>query len=135
MRIFLDANVLFLAAKSEGLVRRLLDDLIAEGHVLGADSYVAEEARRNLAIKAPDASAVFARLLDRLEIVPFQVDSAETADLSALPEEDRSVLAAAVRGRCDVLVTGDRAHFAQFYGHILAGVAIHSPRSLTEFLL
>ena len=52
VRIFLDANVLFSAAKSDGFVSRLLDFLMAEGHVLCADGYVAEEARRNLAAKS-----------------------------------------------------------------------------------
>ena len=34
-----------------------------------------------------------------------------------------------------VLVTGDKAHFGRFYGRALAGVTIHSPRSLAEALL
>jgi len=37
--------------------------------------------------------------------------------------------------RCEVLVTGDRTHFGRFYGRRMAGVAIHSPRSLAELLL
>jgi hypothetical protein len=52
-----------------------------------------------------------------------------------LPEKDRPVMSAAVHMRCDVLVTGDRAHFGRFYGRALAGVAIHSPRTLAELLL
>jgi hypothetical protein len=32
VRIFLDANILFSATKSEGFVRRLLDLLVADGH-------------------------------------------------------------------------------------------------------
>jgi hypothetical protein len=55
--------------------------------------------------------------------------------LSVLPEKDRPVMSAAVHMRCDVLVTGDRAHFGRFYGRALAGVAIHSPRTLAELLL
>jgi len=66
VRIFLDANILFSAAKSEGFVRRLLDLLVADGHTLCADAYVAEEARRNLATKgAPGLPALQARL-DRI---------------------------------------------------------------------
>ena len=37
--------------------------------------------------------------------------------------------------KCNALVTGDRTHFGQFYGRSLAGVAIHSPRTLAERLL
>jgi len=37
--------------------------------------------------------------------------------------------------KCDALVTGDRTHFGRLYGQTIAGVAIHSPRSLAELLL
>lgn len=133
--MFLDANVLFSAAKSEGAVRRLLELLTAEGHVLCADGYVAEEARRNLSAKGPTSLAVLAALLDRLEVAPAQADPDSMAEARALPEKDRPVLVAAARLQCDALVTGDRAHFGPFYGRSLCGVAIHSPRSLAEWLL
>ncbi len=135
MRIFLDANVLFSAAKSDGAVRRLLGLLLADGHVLCADSYVAEEARRNLSAKGPAGLTELAALLDRLEIASMQTDLTIVSAALALPEKDRPVLVAAVRMRCAALVTGDRAHFGPFYGSALAGVAIHSPRSLAEQLL
>jgi hypothetical protein len=51
-----------------------------------------------------------------------------------LPEKDRTVLAAAMRLRCDALVTGDRTHFGPGYGKLFGGVTIHSPRSLAEQL-
>jgi hypothetical protein len=44
-------------------------------------------------------------------------------------------LAAAIRLHGDVLVTGDRTHFGALYGKEVAGVRIHSPRSLAEALL
>lgn len=135
MRIFLDANVLFSAAKSEGAVRRLLDDLLVGGHVLCADAYVAEEARRNLAAKAPNGLAALTGLLDRLELMPLQADPSAMTGLPDLPEKDRPAMAAAVRMRCEALMTGDRTHFGRFYGQKLAGVAIHSPRSLAELLI
>ena len=63
MRIFLDANILFSAAKSDGAIRQLLRKLIRAQHTLVADSYVQAEAQRNIAAKA-DAQAV--RDLDAL---------------------------------------------------------------------
>ena len=42
------------------------------------------------------------------------------------------MLGAAIRLRCDALVTGDRTHFGALYGRTIAGVTIHSPRSLAE---
>ncbi|WP_421996918.1 PIN domain-containing protein [Reyranella sp.] len=135
MRIFLDANILFSAARSDGAVRRFLHDLAARGHVPCADGYVAEEARRNLAAKAPQALASLALLLDRVEVASLQAPTTTLPSLAALPEKDRPVMVAAVRMRCDVLVTGDRTHFGAFYGRRLAGISIHSPRSLAEALL
>jgi hypothetical protein len=135
VRIFLDANVLFSAAKSDGFVNRLLVLLISEGHVLCADGYVAEEARRNLAAKGPDRLTELGRWLRRFEVSSVQVDPAMFAALSVLPENDRPVVAGAVRMKCEALMTGDRAHFGRFYGITLAGVAIHSPRTLAELLL
>jgi predicted nucleic acid-binding protein len=135
VRIFLDANVLFSAAKSDGLVRHLLELLLCDGHVLCADGYVVEEARRNLAAKGPQGLPALAALLGRLEVAPLQADPESAAALSGLPEKDRPVVAAAARMACDALVTGDRAHFGRFYGRKLAGIAIHSPRTLAERLL
>ncbi len=134
MRIFLDANILFSAAKSDGAVRRLLELLTAEGHVLCADGYVAEEARRNLAAKGPSSLPMLAALLDRLEVAPAQADPDSIAAAQVLPEKDRPVLVAAARMTCEALVTGDRMHFGAFYGRSLGGVAVHSPRSLAEQL-
>jgi uncharacterized protein len=54
MRVFLDANVLFSAPKSDGAVRELLLLLEQSGHQCCVDACVIEEARRNLAAKAPD---------------------------------------------------------------------------------
>jgi len=135
MRIFLDANVLFSAAKSDGAVRQLIDLLVKAGHELCVDGYVIEEARRNLAAKSPDAVAVLAELLARMSVASAQPgDTALEASLP-LPAKDRPVLAAAIRQRCEALVTGDRTHFGPLYGRTLHGVAIHSPRSLAEALL
>lgn len=134
MRIFLDANILFSAAKSAGAVRELPARTERAGHTLCADEYVAAEARRNLDAKAPDGLTVLDALLARIELVRFRAGglSAELARL--LPQKDRPVLAAAISLRCDALVTGDSTHFGVLYGSVVHGVAIHSPRSLAEAL-
>jgi len=132
MRVFLDANILFSAAKSAGAVRELLHLVLDSGHECWVDGYVVIEARRNLAAKAPDALIAFEALLKRLRISPAQAPGPELKLVNWLPEKDRTVLAAAIRLRCDALVTGDRTHFGSGYGKIFAGVTIHSPRSLAE---
>ena len=135
MRVFLDANILFSAAKSDGAVRELLRLILDSVHECWVDDYVLIEARRNLTSKAPDALIVFEALLERLHISPAQAPGPELKLVNWLPEKDRTVLAAAIRLRCDALVTGDRTHFGPGYGKLFAGVTIHSPRSLAERLL
>lgn len=135
MRIFLDANSLFSAAKSDGTVRRILGLLSAAGHECCVNGYVIGEARRNLAAKSPGGEAELERLLKGLNDTGVQPFASAADEVQSLPEKDRPVLAAAIRGGCDVLLTGDRAHFGRWFGKTLAGVAIHSPRTLVETLL
>jgi hypothetical protein len=139
MRIFLDANILFSAAKSDGAVRELLERLAAAGHECWADAYVVEEARRNLDAKAPGGPAALEKLLPRLRLAGAHpapgAPPAASEVAPQLAEKDWPVLAAAIRLRCDALVTGDRSHFGHLYGRKPGGVAVHSPRSLAEWLL
>jgi predicted nucleic acid-binding protein len=135
MRIFLDANILFSAAKSDGAVRRLLGMLVDAGHTCCVDDYVVAEARRNLARKGVQGLAALEALLPRLEAAAAEVPR-DTPDAPWfwLPEKDRPVLAGAIRLRCDALLTGDRTDFGAGYGRAFGGVVIHSPRSLLEHL-
>ena len=138
MRVFLDANILFSAAKSDGAVRALLYLLVERGHECVADAYVVAEARRNLEAKGPDALAVLDDLLPRLKLaadLPRAGRTDRDAETEWLPEKDRPVLSAAIRLGCDALVTGDRTHFGAGYGRAFGGVTIHSPRSLAEQML
>ncbi len=134
MRIFLDANVLFSAGKSAGAIRGFLEVLKSSGLTLVADAYVIEEARRNLEAKFPAS-------LQDFEVVLRHIESSATLRCflppglaPELPEKDRPVLASAIQGRCDVLLTGDRTHFGPFYGKKLEGVTIHSPAGLAKHL-
>jgi len=134
MRVFLDANILFSAAKSDGAIRELLKLLERSGHRCWVDSYVIEEARRNLEAKAPEQMPALGRLLSRMNTASAQrVDPTLEASLP-LPAKDRPVLAAAILQSSDALVTGDRTHFGALYGRTIRGVTIHSPRSLAAAL-
>lgn len=134
MRVYLDANILFSAAKSDGAVRELLARLVRGGHLLVADAYVVEEARRNLARKGPSALAMLEQLLGDVELALVRQLELPTRVAALLPEKDRPVLAAADRLGCDVLLTGDRTHFGDLYGKRVLGLVVHSPRSLAEAL-
>lgn len=135
MRVFLDANILFSAAKSDGAVRDLLRRLLERGHECFVDAYVASEAQRNLEAKGPEALSVLNALLAHLRVAPAQAPAEDQIETEWLPDKDRPVLSAAIRLGCDALVTGDRTHFGNGYGHVFDGVEIHSPRSLAERFL
>jgi len=135
MRVFLDANILFSAAKSDGAVRALVRLLLDRRHECWVDAYVVAEARRNLVSKGPQSIQLLEALLGRLQIAPALAGSVEAVELDWLPAKDRPVLAAAIRLRCEAMVTGDRKHFGSAYGQKVGGVTIHSPRSLAETVL
>lgn len=134
MRVFLDANVLFSAAKSDGAVRELLRLLRHAGHEGWVDDYVVFEARRNLIAKGPEALSAPQILLAPVQMSRTQVLHVAAKQIGWLPEKDRPVLATATRLSCDVLITGDRKHFGRAYGQQFGAVTLHSPRSLAELL-
>ena len=72
MRVFLDANVLFSAAKSNGAIRSLLRRLHSAGHAPVADSYVVAETRRNLLAKGPEALGALDDVLLTVELATFR---------------------------------------------------------------
>jgi hypothetical protein len=135
MRIFLDANILFSAARSDGAIRRLLHALPTGRHSCWVDEYVIAEARRNLHFKDAGALPDFEAVLRKLSVSDARLRGPLPAvDVEWLPEKDRPVLLAAVRLRCDALVTGDRRHFGAGFGKAFGGVTLYSPRSLAETL-
>jgi predicted nucleic acid-binding protein len=133
MRIFLDANVLFSAARSAGAIRLLVHELHTAGHILVADAYVATEARRNVAAKAgSEATGYLQALLTQIEVSHVLYPPTPQANVLWLPEKDRPVLVAAVALKCNALVTGDRMHFGSAYGKAFDGVTIYSPSQLAQ---
>jgi len=113
----------------------LLTLLIDAGHECWVDSYVLEEARRNLAVKMPESLSALDTVLSHLTLADTYSSSTVPKAALKLPEKDRPVLAAAIRLRCEALVTGDRTHFGYLYGKTIDGVKIYSPRLLAEKLL
>ncbi len=132
MRIFLDANILFSAAKSQGAIRKLLDMILGWKHELVGDSYVEEEARRNLLVRYPESIPYYNALMNRITLAPLGSQTWAISVLTVLPEKDRPVLAGAIYARCSILVTGDSRHFGHLYGKTIQGVRILSPKDTLE---
>jgi predicted nucleic acid-binding protein len=133
LKIFLDANILFSAAKTDGAIRSLATAILDAGHECWVDGYVLDEARRNVSAKSASALPLLDELVVRLSVSTV-APGLHAAGGHGLPDKDRLVLAAAAALGCDVLETGDRTHFGKLYGRQAAGVCIHSPRSLYEQL-
>ncbi len=111
IRAFLNANVLFSAALRPRNCDYAFFRLAREGGCIPvASAYVLDEARGNLAIKAPSA-------LSRLDD--------ELAGLLELAAEPSAGIIAMV-ARVDLLVTGDRRHFGRLFGQHVHGVKILS---------
>lgn len=112
IRLFLDASVLFSAALSEtGGSRELLRLGFAGEIELVVSELVLEEARRNLAVKAPHALPAFEVFVSS---APFIVVDATRAQVLSMARhtvlKDAPVVAAAKRARAVCVVSLDRKH-------------------------
>jgi len=129
MKLFLDANVIFTAAYSVHGLSRGLFRLAAVGKcALCTSAFAHEEAVRNVQKKAPDKLSDLNMLAQQIEIFPEPhpqwVIRAERLPLS---KKDAPVLAAALQGKVDIFVTGDRRDFGHLFGQVLEGVKILTP--------
>jgi len=107
VRVFLDTNVLVSAFATRGLCADVMRHVLAE-HTLVTGEVVLAELRRVLRsrIRVPSKTVdAIEELLREHEVVARP----ETADLPEVRDpDDRWVLASAICGRADVLITGDR---------------------------
>ena len=107
MRVFLDTNVLAAAFTTRGLCADLVRYVLAEQQLITGD-VILIELRDVLTkrFKLPESTTK-----DILDLLRSQEIVAKPKQPSALPirdPDDAWVLASAIEGRCDVLVTGDR---------------------------
>ena len=128
LRLFLDANVLFVGGYSSSSPVHELFALARSGQCqLVASGYAIEEARRNLGAKGP-AGALLAFnvvLADVKLVAEARATALETATVAAISDPaDVPILAAAIQCRADVLVTGDRRAFGRHFRTRLAGVEV-----------
>jgi putative PIN family toxin of toxin-antitoxin system len=130
VRIALDTNVLVSAVATRGLCADVLQLVLAE-HQLILGSTVLKELRRvlrtKLRVPATTVDEVDAFLRRQAVVVTAQ----PPVQLEIRDQSDRVVLAEAVAGRADVLVTGDR-DLLDVADH--APVPILTPRGIWERL-
>lgn len=107
MRVFLDTNVLASAFATRGLCADVLRHVLAE-HDLVVGEVVLVELRRVLRAKLrvpADVASDVESMLRGHEVVP---KPSRTAHFELRDSDDRWIVASAVAGRADVLITGDR---------------------------
>lgn len=108
-RLFLDANVLFTVAHNPNGKAAFLISLGRIADLQFATSpYALEEARRNLARKAPHALGALETITKPIHLVS---DHSDLACPSCLPEKDWPIFRAAQACQADVLLTGDLRDF------------------------
>jgi predicted nucleic acid-binding protein len=111
-RLFLDANVLFTAAHNPSGKASLALELGTRGHWrMVTSTLAAEEARRNLASKFPDALSRLAQLLRDIKMLPSV--SGRVCPIH-LPAKDQPIFLTALSCGATHLLTGDMRHFGSF---------------------
>ncbi len=123
-RVFLDANILFSIAYGSPGLNRLVELARGKHCLLFASNYIVEEARRNLSL--PEQIEKLKDCLLNVQIVP-DVDPSVPCPIE-LREKDRPVLLAAISTKANYLLTGDTVHFGKYFGIMVNGVRICSPR-------
>lgn len=107
MRVFLDTNVLVSAVGTRGLCADVLQTVLAE-HELVVGEAVLAELRRVLQKKMRLSPDLAGEMDDFLRREGEIVSEAAAVTITPRDPNDAPILAEAVAGRIDVLVTGDR---------------------------
>jgi len=115
IRLFLDANVLFTAARNPTGKAALIIELGSQRYwEVVTSSHAIEEARRNVAMKFPQSLKRLDSLIQLVITVPFK--SGQPCPVS-LPPKDRPILEAAIQCKATHLLTGDVKDFGPFMNH------------------
>lgn len=129
MRLLLDTNVLIAAFITRGICTELFEHC-ARHHILVTSGFILNELREQLTGKfdftAEEVSAVVRLLLSKMLVV-------EPVDLSApacRDPNDDAIIATAVAGNCDCIITGDKDLLVV---QRFSGIEIVSPRDFSEY--
>ena len=107
MRVFLDTNVLVAAFATRGLCTDVVRTVLADHELITGDVVLGElRAVLEERIKLPGSTVTeIVALLRSQEVVP---KPAEPSPLPIRDQDDQWIVASAIAGQADVLVTGDQ---------------------------
>jgi putative PIN family toxin of toxin-antitoxin system len=108
-RVVLDTNVLVSGVRFGGKPRILLQRIVLSQFVLIVSEDILAELARVLSVKFSWHSALIASTLNRIRIVADMADPEFVLTDCADPDDNR-ILEAAVEGRADYIVSGDKRH-------------------------
>src|ERR1700722_17794116 len=109
MKVFVDANVLFTAAYSpKGKAASLFGSI---PKLIVTSDYAAEEAKRNMIAKKPNALGELEKIFSKISVEPSAPGGACPIDL---PEKDRPIFMSALKTRATHLLTGDLKDFGPY---------------------
>ena len=130
MRVFLDTNVLAAAFTTRGLCADVVRYVLAEHQLITGD-VILDELHDVLANRFKLPGSTTKDILDLLRSQEVVTKPKKAASIPIRDPDDAWVLASAMEGRCDVLVTGDRdlLDIAD-----AAPLPILSPRGFWEFV-
>jgi putative PIN family toxin of toxin-antitoxin system len=127
--LVLDTNVLIAAFIARGVCGDLLEHCVRQ-HKLVTSEFILNEFREKLTSKfkftSVEADSAAALLLTRMVVV----DPAELPSPTCRDPDDDNVLATAVAGNCDCIITGDRDLLVL---QRFSGVDIVSPSDFLEY--
>lgn len=121
IKVFLDSNVIISGLFSDKGAPRVILDLLCLGLPMLAGAtgkYNIIEIERNLTNKMPDVLPVYRKYLPLLNLEVISLPSAEEINklFGSTSNKDIPVLASAVSGSVDFLVTGDKKDFIKLKG-------------------
>jgi len=130
VRVCLDTNVLVAAFATRGLCADVLRTVLAE-HDLVIGEVILAELRRTLTTKLKVPADRVEAVEAVLGMVPIIPRPAEPSSVAVRDPADRWILATAIAGAADVLITGDRDLLAVAED---APLPILEPRAFWELL-
>jgi putative PIN family toxin of toxin-antitoxin system len=130
VRVFLDTNVLAAAFTTRGLCADVVRTVLAEHQLITGD-VILGELQDVLAKRFRLPASTRKDILDLLRSQEVVGKPKKAASIAIRDPDDAWVLATAIEGRCDVLVTGDRDLLDIANA---APLPILSPRGFWEFL-
>lgn len=130
MKVLLDANILFSASLPNAHRLALIELLHYQGECI-YNTYVFDEAKRNLENKFPNQVRSLDNLVKRMTKVP---DCIGLSDIS-IREKDEPVISSAIKAKATHLLTDDKQDFGVFFGQTIKGVKIVSPTMIANEII